>query len=335
MQFEPVVLFTAAGFPVYAYGLCLALAAVFSGMLLAMNAVSRGVKKGTWSIFLLYALPLGVLCARLAYCSLRFNTYFYDADGMFRGLAVFFHLWEGGFAFYGAMGGVCLAALITARRTRASTAVLLDWIAPAAAIFAALARGAEILGSGGYGNIVGNSALRFFPVALYNDWMGEWNYSVFLLEAAAAAAIAFLLYRAGRKPHVQGDIALLFILFYASAQIVLERFRADDVLAWGFVLVSQVVSAILVLIISVLAGLRSLRTGGKRKTVIAEWTFALAVLAWSGLVEYLLQKSDIDNSLLYAIRAAALLVNAMFTSARLRKACRGQALGLVQPATNT
>ena len=55
--------------------------------------------------FLLYAIPLGLICARLYYVAFRFNDYSED-------LLSVFNIREGGMAIYGGVIGGLIAALM-------------------------------------------------------------------------------------------------------------------------------------------------------------------------------------------------------------------------------
>ena len=59
--------------------------------------------------FLLYAIPLAIVCARIYYVVFRFNMYSEDI------LSVF-NIREGGLAIYGGVIGGLIAARITARK---------------------------------------------------------------------------------------------------------------------------------------------------------------------------------------------------------------------------
>ena len=330
MQFEPIVLFSLFGYPVYAYGLCLAVSVLFCTAILTRRAKISGLKNGTTSAFILYSLVLGVFCARLFYFALRYEDMLYDGDGAFKGLGVFLRVWEGGFTIYGAMAGVFLAVLLCAWRTKQPAGIILDWAAPAAAVMVTLARSVEILGSGGFGSEIISEFHGFFPLAVYNDWLGSWNYAIFMAEALAACLTALLLFWFDKKPHHCGDTALVFFVFYGASQIVLERFRSDDILTWGFVLVAQVISALFIFLADTAAVIRSIRAGMKKGPAYTELALTVFVIAWSGLVEYLLEKTlfgkvMFDNTFLHVSRVAALAGIAGLICARLlrtAKACR-------------
>ncbi len=330
MQFEPVVVLRVLGYPVYAFGLCLAAAVLAGAYWLRRRAAGRGYAPGTTSVFVLWALVLSLVFSRLLYCLLRWEQIAYDWDGLFRGYAVLLQTQAGGFTLYGAFLGIPLAALIAARHARQPFAALMDWAAPVCALVLALGRGAEILGGGGFGAEVMPDALMFFPVAVYNDWLGAWNYAVFMAEAAAALIILSVLLRLERKPHRTGDLALYFLLYYGASQLVLERFRRDDFLAWGFVLVAQVICVACLVSVALVAVVRSLKTGNGRLAAVLDGLATLMVIVWSGITEFLFDKNlfgtlVIDNATLHLLRAGLLLLIAVLLTLRLLAVAKNSA----------
>ena len=80
--------------------------AIVIGYLLASGEARRlHLPQDTVIDFLLYAIPLGLICARLYYVAFRFNDYSED-------LLSVFNIREGGMAIYGGVIGGLIAALM-------------------------------------------------------------------------------------------------------------------------------------------------------------------------------------------------------------------------------
>lgn len=232
------VLFTLLGKPVTLYAALLVCAFVLGLLMLYREQKKASLRSDTTEIFALLALPLGLICARLFYCLARLTLY------MEIGLESVLRLWEGGYALWGAFGGVVIAALLTARITRQSAVRLLDALAIPAALTIALARFSEFANGEGIGLELYNPLFQRFPFAVYNaDW-DTWFYAIFILEGAAALVIALVLYFMKLKQ--PGSRAKAFLILYCSVQILLESLRRDNFLRWLFVRVSQL-TAVLVL----------------------------------------------------------------------------------------
>ena len=91
------------------------------------------------------------------------------------------------------------------------------------------------------------------------------------------------------------------LLLYACCQVVCESLRVDSCPRVGFVRVSQVISAVVILAVTLI---RALRAGGRRQAALR----AVAMLACAGLVggiEWALDKTPVDNRILYLVMAAA------------------------------
>ena len=242
----------------------------------------------------LWCLPAGFIGARLLYCLFRFDFYWAEV-----GLAGILRTWEGGFLLYGAVLGVLVAAWILARVKGVSAALLMDELAAPGMMAIAIGRMAESMTSEGVGPWMENELFCRFPFAICNEY-GEWQLAVFMFESIAAVVILMVLLRlrCGR-----GEKILTALLLYAGCQIVLESMRVDSCLRIGFVRVSQVISALVVLAITLI---RALRVGKKQALVAGSICFGC--IAVSGIIEWALDKTPINNVLLYAAMAAACAV---------------------------
>lgn len=233
------VLFTLLGKPVTLYAALLVAAFVLGLLMLYREQRKASLRSDTTEIFALLALPLGLIGARVFYCLARLTLY------MEIGLESVLRLWDGGYALWGAVGGVVLAAILTAKITRQSAVKLLDALASPAALTIALTRFAEFANGEGIGLEVENAIFQRFPFAVYDAEWEVWFWAIFMAEGLVALAIFLVLQmkRIAKKP---GDKAKLFLVLYCSAQILLESLRRDQFLRWLFVRVSQL-TAVLVL----------------------------------------------------------------------------------------
>lgn len=256
MEFENPVLFSISTLPVTVYALCVALS-VAAGLALFFHLGKRKrlPQDTVWRAALL-ALPLGLIGARIFYCVVRIYLY------MEIGLDSVLRLWEGGYALWGAVGGAALAGVIAAKTTRRPVAVLMDTMAPPAALTIALARFSEYFSREGYGIYVENSFFQRFPFAVFDGYYEEWKWAVFMLEGIAALVILGVLLKK-RRP--RGDTARLFLLLYSTCQILLESLRRDSCLRWLFVRVSQLTAAIVIAVMMIVAVIRWIRDKENRR----------------------------------------------------------------------
>ena len=86
--------------------------AILIGYFLCCNEARRiHLPQDTILDFMLYAIPLGIICARLYYVAFRFNDY---SDN----LAAIFHIREGGLAIYGGVSAGLSPQDWSARNTK-------------------------------------------------------------------------------------------------------------------------------------------------------------------------------------------------------------------------
>lgn len=242
----------------------------------------------------LWCLPAGFIGARLLYCLFRFDFYLSEI-----GLSGMLRTWEGGFLLYGAIAGVLLAAAALARAKRVPVMTLLDELAAPGLMAIAIGRMAESMTAEGVGPWMENELFCRFPFAVCNEY-GEWQLAVFMFESIAAVVMLMVLLRlrCGR-----GEKILTALLLYAGCQIVLESMRVDSCLRIGFVRVSQVLSALMVLAVTLWRALRV-----SRKQALISGGLCLGCIAVAGVIEWALDKTPVNNVILYTAMAAACAV---------------------------
>ena len=276
MEFEDRVLFFVFQLPLTGYGLCVTLAAAAGLWLFFFLGNRRRLDPDMLWRTALLALPLGLLGARLFYCAARFTLY------QEIGLEAMLYFWEGGYALWGAVGGIALAAVIAAKSRGQSPALLLDALAAPGALTIALSRFGEYFSGEGVGPYIEDALFQRFPFAVYDDYYEEWKWAVFMLEGLAALIILVVLLRKERKA---GDSARLFLLLYSACQILLESLRRDSYLRWLFVKVSQLTAAVVIVLLMAAAAVRwARRKDERRMSGQGLLTRFLAVAASAGLI---------------------------------------------------
>ncbi len=286
MEFEDTILFSVFGLPVTAYALCLVFSLAAGLALFFILGKKRGIGRDALWLAALLALPLGLLGARLFYCVARVY-YFLEI-----GLENIPRLWDGGYALWGAAGGVALSAVIAAKREKQPLGKLLDTLAPPAALVIALTRFAEYFSGEGRGFYMDQEAFCFFPVSVYRADYGEWNLAVFVWEGVTALVILAVLLRGKRKT---GDTARLFLLLYSACQILLESLRRDSYLSWQFLRVSQLIAALILAGMMVAACRRHGKPAGeglrRGRLVVVCWCLFVAAIGCCVWLEFAIDKS--------------------------------------------
>lgn len=147
--------------------------------------------------------------------------------------------WHGGLAIHGGVIGGILAASFCAWRYRMRIWQLLDIIAPFLILGQAIGRWGNFFNQEAYGYEVSPDVV---PWAMYID--GAYRHPTFLYESIWDLLGFFLLIFASRSPKLkEGDIALLYFIYYSVGRFVIEGFRTDSLML-GPLRVAQVVCII-------------------------------------------------------------------------------------------
>jgi len=216
------VLFSVFDRPVTLFAVCVMLAVAAGLFLIHREQKKSGMKAETTEVFALLALPLGLLCGRIAYFLCNFRIYLYEM-----GIARVLHLWDGGYALLGIALGVALAGFMTAKITRQSAGKVLDMIAAPAALMIALCRFAELTsGQGMSQEEVTASFFQRFPFAVFDGYWEIWFWAVFVLEGVAAWIIALIL-QSKRLPKAPGSKAKMLVILLCAALGLLSSWMAE------------------------------------------------------------------------------------------------------------
>lgn len=277
-------------FPLYA---CLVAAApllAYAALILMRKRALRPDAVPAWQLALIVT-ACSLAGARLTYVLFRFEDFVYGY-----GLPAIVNLGVGSCLMYGGIFGALIGAALAAMGASASIPATLDELTVPGLTAIAVIRAAELFTSEGIGPLIENKTLCFFPLAVQNEY-GEWNLAVFVLEAAVAAAMLIAFLRA--KPQPAGERILTALLVFSCCQIPLENLRSDSCLQVGFVRVTQVFAALVILAVALL---RAKPLG--RRAMARHATFVLLCVVGIGIIEWAQDKTNIPNFLLYVVMAA-------------------------------
>lgn len=262
----------------------------------------QGVGYGVWVRLCVLGIPLAWLGARLAYCLVNIPYYVVSVENP----ALMLRFLDGGFSLFGAMGGMALAAFLTAKWQRVSAAVLLDGIALGASVGIIVERLAQDGTSIGWGRYIQSAWLQ--PIGVTENL---WH-PVYLYQAAAMAILLLILlaWLCSRKGQLaDGDLTLVFITLYGCAEVVLESFCKDGHMTVrdGLVHINQIIAIVLPVIALAIWSVRAARRGTKKSQIIIVWLITVACIGIGIKQEFAV---DRNNNLYrdYSIMAAAVTV---------------------------
>ena len=297
-----------AGISVTVYGLFITVGAAIAITLAYL--LGRKQKAGGSSI--VPALVSGVFalcCSHWLFCALRWS---YIINDLCETPWFILQFWKGGYTMYGAILGALLGTFVYARMKRLPLAPAMDAIMPGAAVILMLGRFAERFTLQGMGTYVVNEALYMIPFVSTNEW-GEAQVPVYLYESLAAAlALVVMLVILLRGKSRAGLAAEAGLTIISAAQVMLDSWRGDELIRFGFVRLNMICAAVTLLGLMILRVIRAVKQDGKASW----WTILRVVLLFAGAAIVLIVEFGLDgkmgitasNTLLYAIQLAAVIL---------------------------
>lgn len=300
-----MTLFTVGDFTLTAYGAIGAGSALLGCVLVILAGLWKKKSLETGVTLCLVTIPAALLGARLLYVLTMWELVT-DPD-TFGGAGFIFQLWQGGYTLYGGILGGMAAIWLYSKLTRQSAAPLMDMAAPGAALMLMWLRAAEYFTGQGLGDYLEEESQFFFPLGVMNQYEG-WQVPVFFYEAVAAGVILLVLLAMLRMGKADGLTAEAFILLLGLSQIVLESLREDEFIRFGFVRFNQIMAVST----AAFALFRRLRREAKPhgwdgSLTLRALVFFLGIVLCI-LIEFALDKTTIDNGLLYLVMCLTLVI---------------------------
>ena len=236
------VAFHLLGKDIYWYGII-----ITCGLLLAMILAKRdkqkyGIQWDDITSFLIYALIVGFICARIYYVIFKWDYYSMHLDEIIK-------IWNGGIAIYGGVIGALITGFIFCKRKKISFFNLCDFCAPYLALAQSIGRWGNFFNREAYGGPT-NSLLR---MGIYHTTLNEYQYvhPTFLYESVANFFIFVILLLVKKKQKFDGQIFELYMILYGIARFFIEGLRADSLYLGPF-RISQMLALLFVLLFSTL-----------------------------------------------------------------------------------
>jgi prolipoprotein diacylglyceryl transferase len=228
-------------FPVRAYALAIILGVVAAVWVGERRWVARGGRSGEIGDIALWAVPAGLIGARLYHVATDHDLYFGPHGDPLAALEV----WHGGLGIWGAIAGGLLGAWLYTRRHGILLRPLADALAPGLLLAQAIGRFGNYFNQELYGKPT------TLPWGLQIDrehWpagmtfpVGTTFHPTFLYEALwNLAGIALLLYLDRRLKLGYGRVFALYVMIYTAGRGWIESLRIDTIelnnvlgLRWG------------------------------------------------------------------------------------------------------
>ncbi len=214
--------------PIRAYALIILVGVVVGAVIGDRRWVARGGRKGEIYDLALWAVPFGIVGARVYHVLTDWTTYFGD-DGA--GLMAALKIWQGGLGIWGAVAGGTLGAWIAAKRHGILLPPVVDAVAPGIAVAQAIGR---------WGNWA-NQELFGRPTDL--PWALEISaanrpegyeqfatfHPTFLYESLWCLVVAGLVVWADKRFTLgHGRAFALYVFLYSAGRVGIEAVRIDN-----------------------------------------------------------------------------------------------------------
>lgn len=227
------VAFEVFGITIAWYGILISLATVIGAFLALRESERVGIGEDNLLDFLLYAIPIAVIGARIYYIVFSWDCY---KDNLIQ----IFHFRGGGLAIHGAILASIIVAIVFTRKRNLDFWKLADVCAPSLILGQGIGRWGNYINQEAYGTptdlpwgIIING-VKVHPTFLYES---IWNFLVFF----------FLLWYRKNKSEVTGEIFLLYLILYSVIRFFVEGLRTDS-LMMGSIRIAQLISVIGIII---------------------------------------------------------------------------------------
>ena len=228
---DPVA-FSIFGLEVRWYGLLIAIAVMIGTLIATKEAGRKGIKEETFIDFLLFAVPVAILFARLYYVVFSWDYYSSNPGQIL-------NIRGGGLAIHGAVIGGALVAIIFTRIKKLKFWTLADVAAPSLILGQAIGRWGNFANQEAHGGPtdlpwgIMVDGVKVHPTFLYES---IWNLLVFMF---------LIWYR--KKSKVEGEIFLLYVILYSLARFFIEGLRTDSLMLGSF-RVAQLISVLIIVV---------------------------------------------------------------------------------------
>lgn len=230
---DPVA-FEIFGIPVRWYGIIMA-SGILLGLLLALRETKRlGIDEDIILDLVIFAVPAGVIGARLYY--VIFNWEYYAGD-----IWKIINIRQGGLAIHGTLIAAVLTAIVYSRVKGFSFWLLADITAPSIILGQAIGR---------WGNFINREAYGIptdLPWGIVID--GVKVHPTFLYESLWDLGVFFILMRFRKRKKVEGEVFLLYGILYSIGRFFIEGLRIDSLML-GNIRVAQLVSVVIIVVAS-------------------------------------------------------------------------------------
>ncbi len=220
IELNPPAGFDLFGKTIYLYGIMAALGFILGMLYVTKRAPKFGLTEDHMYDVILWALPMGIVGARLYYVLFNFELY------RGRPFADMIAVWEGGLAIYGGIIGAVLTLFIVCRIRKYPVGAVLD-----CGVFGLII--GQICGR--WGNFFNREAFGaetelFTRMGLTTARGTVYVHPTFLYESLwnlVGLILLHLYVRKGKRKY-DGEVFTMYVLWYGIGRCMIEGLRADS-----------------------------------------------------------------------------------------------------------
>lgn len=213
-------------FPLRAYALGIIVGALLAIWIGEKRFVARGGREGLVSDVAIWAIPFGIVGARLYHVATDPELYFGEGRRAIEAL----YIWNGGLGIWGAIAGGAVGAYIACRRHDVSFLAVADALAPGLLVAQAVGRIGNYFNSELFGRPTDLPwALEIAPQHRPSGYEQFATFHpTFLYEMIWNLAAALLLVLLDRRLRLTGGRAFaLYVMLYTAGRFWIEQLRID------------------------------------------------------------------------------------------------------------
>lgn len=228
------VAFSIAGKDIYWYGIIITFGIALALFLAWRNRKKQKIEWDTLIDFILIAIPVGIVCARLYYVFFKWDYYSQNLEEIIQ-------IWNGGLAIYGAVIGGIITAVIFCKVKKINFLELCDYCAPYLALCQSIGRWGNFVNQEAYGQITNS----FLKMGIYDTSIQEYIYvqPTFFYESVCTFIIFIILMKLNKNKKFSGQLFFIYMILYGIARAVIEGFRSDSLyIGYTSIRISQLLS---------------------------------------------------------------------------------------------
>ncbi|AEV82707.1 diacylglyceryl transferase [Actinoplanes sp. SE50] len=223
--------------PIRAYALCIIAGMVVSTLLMEQRLRHRGVAPWVSLDLVVWAVPFGIIGARIYHLITSPQDYFGSGGDPVRAL----YIWEGGLGIWGAVAGGALGAWIAARQIGLPLSIFADSLAPALPIAQAIGRFGNWFNNELYGKVTTAPwGLQVHEMDSANPGhasqvdgqpitLPDLYHPTFLYEAIWDLGVGGLVWLLDRRfKFGRGRAFALYVMAYTAGRCWIEALRTDE-----------------------------------------------------------------------------------------------------------